>query len=98
MAKKIFKIGEYAVGGVIEVNIEKKDITIINRDWDFTKGSKKSSDQSQSPELSRININSESPDAYDKLYDYLSELTTHYYSEEIIKYIASNIKIGRSFF
>lgn len=97
-ATKTFKIGEYAKGGVIEVKITGKIITIIGKEWDFSTGSKKSSDQSNAKEFTRGTVESTDENAYRKLYAFLIDLTTHYYTEEIIKWIETKTKITKSLF
>ena len=37
MVNKTFKIGEYAIGGIIYVRINKDDVTIMCKDWDTKK-------------------------------------------------------------
>jgi hypothetical protein len=90
---KTFKIGEYAVGGIITVIINKGEITIINKEWDDSAGFNKKSNQSNAKELSRYIVMNNNDNAYIKLYDILNELTSHYYTEEIIKWINLKIKI-----
>ena len=97
MATKTFKIGEYAKGGVITVDIKGKVLTIIGKDWDFSTGSRKSSDQSNAKEFTRGTQDISEGNAYRKVYEFLSNLTTSYYAEEIIKWIESKAgKLGRS--
>ena len=95
MTTKTFKIGESCKGGVITVEIDKGQITIIGKDWDFSKGSNKSSDQSQAEEFTRLIVSLEDTQAYRTLLDFLCDLTTSYYAEEILGYIGTksgNIK------
>jgi hypothetical protein len=96
MAKftKTFKIGEYAAGGIITIEINGKEVTIINKEWDFSKGSRRSSDQSGAKELQRasINIEKNETEAFYNIDDYLNELTTSYFSNKIIEWIKSKIK------
>ena len=73
---KQFKIGEYAIGGIIKVNTEKKNnlhtIKISALDW-----------VSKMEILSEVfNINDESNIDF-----FLNELTTSYYADKIINYI-----------
>ena len=42
MAKKTFKLGEYAKGGVISVATSKTKVVVIGKDWDFSAGSNRS--------------------------------------------------------
>lgn len=94
---KTWKLGENATGGVITVNITGKVIQIQNREWDYSKGSRRSSDQSKAAVLDTgtiLNDPTESNEnVYRKVYEYLVNITTSYYSEEIIKWIES--KMGK---
>lgn len=98
MATKTFKIGEYAKGGVITVEIKGKVITVIGKDWDFSTGSRKSSDQSNAKEFTRGTVESTDPDAYFKLYDFIGNLTTHYYTEKVIEWIISKSEVQKRMF
>ena len=91
MAKKTFKIGEYARGGVISVETTKSKVTIINREWDFSKGSTRGSSQSNSPEIDRVTVNVTNPDARNILMDYLNNLTTSYYADKIMEWIEKSV-------
>ena len=53
MATKTFKIGEYCKGGIITVEIKGKVISVIGKEWDYSKGSRKSSNQSNAKEWCR---------------------------------------------
>jgi hypothetical protein len=93
MATKTFKIGEYCVGGIITAEVSKTKITIINKDWDFSTGSRKSSDQSNAKELQRssFDVNKSSYDEY-AVERYLNVLTSSYYAGEVIKWINTKLK------
>lgn len=91
---KTFKIGEYCKGGIITVKIVGKVIAVIGKEWDFSKGSRRSSDQSAAKEFIRGSVVSTDPEAYRKLYDFLSDLTTHYYTEQVIGYIKSKVNLN----
>ena len=91
---KTFKIGEYCVGGVITVNIKKKSITIICKDWDYSKGSKGGSSQKNAKEISRITVNDMEYNSHWKLTLYLSTITTAYYSDQVIEYIENNMALN----
>jgi len=93
MNKKTFKIGEYCKGGIIEVEITGKIITVIGKDWDFSTGSKKDSDQSNAKEFIRGTVESTDGSAYRKLYDFLTDLTTHYYTEKVIDWIKTKTEL-----
>ena len=86
-ASKTFKIGEYAKGGVITVEIKDRNVTIIGKDWDYSKGSNKGSDQSNAKEFDRLTVSLDDSQAYRTLVDYLCDLTTSYHADQIIDYI-----------
>ncbi len=94
MASKTFKIGEYAQGGIITVMVMGSKITVIGKEWDFSKGSKRSSDQSNAKEFTRTEISGN--DSYNELYDCISSLSTHYWAKEIIKWVSSKTKLKQS--
>lgn len=97
-ATKTFKIGEYAKGGVITVEITGKIVTIIGKDWDFSKGSRKSSDQSNAKEFTRGTIATTDDQAKRKIEQFLNDLTTSYYSGEILKWIETKVALPKSLF
>jgi len=82
MVKKQFKIGEYAVGGIISVDITGKVIQVKALDYDtkeeISSGSELSTDEG----------------AYRKLDEYLNELTTCYYAGKILEWIESKITLN----
>jgi len=96
-ATKTFKIGEYAKGGVITAEINGKVITVIGKEWDYSKGSRKSSDQSNAKEFTRGTVLANEQDAEWKLSNFLCDLTTSYYADEIIKWIKSKVEIRTEF-
>jgi hypothetical protein len=83
---KTFKIGEYCMGGIITVTI-KKDIKIECKDWDSKKV---------------ISMNTYPIKKYDhfeknvvwQIDDYLNDLTSSYYAEQVMEYIKSKADIG----
>jgi hypothetical protein len=93
MAKhtKTFKIGEYAKGGIITVEIVGKIIFVIGKNWDVSKGTSKGSNQSGAKEFTRGSVVATEENAYRKLDDFLNDLTTSYYSDVIIKWIESKV-------
>jgi hypothetical protein len=94
---KTWKIGEYAKGGVISVEIEStfrngNVITIIGKEWDSSQGYKKNSNQSNAKEFIRTTIHSSyDSDAERKMFRFLNELTTSYYVGNIIEWIKTKI-------
>ena len=98
MAKKTFKIGEYAKGGIIAVETKGQIITVIGKEWDFSTGSRRSSDQTNAKEWCRKEFNADSSDVYRELYMYLSDLTTHYYAETVIDWIKTKVTLSKNYF
>jgi len=97
MAKKTFKIGEQCRGGVITVEITGKVIAIIGKDWDTSTGYRKSSNQSNAKEFTRGTITADDSEAYRKMYFFLTDLTTSYYADTILKWIESKVKLQNIF-
>jgi len=97
MATKTFKIGEYCKGGVITVETTAKKVTIIAKDWDFSAGSKKSSNQSNAKEWNRLEVSTSSSDAERQLDWFLCDLTTSYYAGEVMDWIRTKVKFKNEF-
>jgi hypothetical protein len=96
-ATKTFKIGEYAKGGVITAEVNGKVITVIGKEWDTSTGYKKSSNQSNAKEFTRGTVLANEQDAEWKLSNFLCDLTTSYYADEVVKWIKSKVKIEQEF-
>lgn len=96
-ATKTWKIGEYAKGGVITVEITGKVVSIIGKEWDTSTGYKKSSNQSKAKEFTRGTVLANERNAEWKLSEFLCDLTTSYYAGEIIKWIKSKVKVEPEF-
>lgn len=79
MATKQFKIGEYAVGGIIKVTIKGKLVQIEALDY-FSK-----------KQVSSGTCMSTDYDAFWKVKEYLNELTSSYYASKIMEWIESKI-------
>jgi hypothetical protein len=99
MATKTFKIGEYCRGGIIQAIAIKDKVTIIGKQWDHSAGSRKSSNQSNAKEWTRLEVNTSDQNARRELDNFLNDLTSSYYSDEILKWVESNTELkSRSFF
>lgn len=94
MAKKTFKIGESARGGVISVETSKTQVKVIGRDWDFSKGSTRGSSQANAPEFTRLTVQISDPQAERKIQSFLFNLTTPYYTDQIINFIKKNVEFN----
>lgn len=82
MATKKFKIGEYAVGGIIQVDIKGKVLSIKALDYNTQK------------EVVGGSIMSNDYDAYWKVSSYLHELTSSYHADKIMEYIKSKTTLN----
>lgn len=82
MATKKFKIGEYAVGGIIQVDIKGKVLSIKALDYNTKK------------EVVGGSIMSNDYDAYWKVSSYLHELTSSYHADKIMEYIKSKTTLN----
>lgn len=97
-ATKTWKLGEVCQGGVITVEINGNVINIIGKEWDMSAGTNKSSDQSNAKEFTRKTIVTIDREAYNKCNDFLNDLTTSYYADEILKWIETKVKFERKFY
>ena len=83
MATKTFKIGEYAMGGIIKVQITGKIIQIFVQDY-YTK------------ETIKTGTTSTEDDGVErKLSDFLNDVTTSYYAGKVMEWIKE--KTGMKF-
>jgi hypothetical protein len=98
MASKTFKIGEYAKGGIITIETKGNKVAIIGKDWDYSKGSNRGSDQSGAKEWTRLEVDAEEFDADRQMTMFLHDLTTSYYTDEIMKWIESKTKLNKRMF
>jgi hypothetical protein len=96
-ATKTFKIGEYAKGGVITAEVNGKVITVIGKEWDTSTGYKKSSNQSNAKEFTRGTVLANEQDAEWKLSNFLCDLTTSYYADEVVKWVKTKVKLEPEF-
>ena len=96
-ATKTWKLGEVAQGGVITAEVNGKVITIIGKEWDTSTGYKKSSNQSNAKEFTRGSVIANERDAEWKLFNFLSDLSTSYWADEIIKWVKTKVKLEPEF-
>ena len=95
-ATKTWKLGEVCQGGVITVEINGNVINVIGKEWDFTAGSRKSSNQSNAKEFTRNTIFLRDSQAYIKCLEFLEDLTTIHYASEIMNWIDTKVKFDKS--
>jgi hypothetical protein len=93
MKTKTWKIGEVCQGGIITVEIHGKVISVIGKEWDFSKGSRRSSDQSGAKEFTRGTIVSTDVDAESKIENFLTDLSTPYWAGKILEWVKSKVEI-----
>jgi len=79
MATKSFKIGEYAVGGIIRVEITGKVIQI------------KALDYNTKEEVQSGTTDTTDPSAERKVDNFLNDLTSYYYAEKVMKWIKEHV-------
>jgi hypothetical protein len=92
MSSKTFKIGEYATGGVITVIATEKKVTIVAKEWDYSKGSKKSSDQSGAKEFHRIEVQTNIRNTDRELENFLLNITTSFYTDQVMSWVKTKTK------
>lgn len=97
MATKTFKIGESCAGGIITVQTGTKKVTIIQKEWDYAKGSNRGSDQSGAKELDRVEVNSDDGNAYRELQDFLLDITSSYFTDQVLKFVNSKVTFKNTF-
>lgn len=79
MAKKTFKIGEYAVGGIIQVCTTSDTINIDALDW-----TTKEKLVGREFQVKTLDVD------YD-IINYLNELTSSYYADKVMDFIKENV-------
>lgn len=79
MKTKTFKIGEYAIGGIIQVKIENSRIGMKCIDWDTKKV------------LSHYVFMSNEPTGLFQAENHLNDLTSCYFADKILTWIKSKI-------
>lgn len=87
MRTKTFKIGERCVGGVITIEVQKDAVAVIGKEWDFSKGTRKSSNQSGAKEFARDTFGTLDPNYRDKVRLSLLNLTDFYHADQIMQWI-----------
>lgn len=95
MATKTFKLGEICRGGVITVNTKGNVATIIGKEWDFSTGTRKSSNQSNAKEFTRLEVDFNDinvGEACKKASRFLRHLTTDYHTGLVMEWIGTKVK------
>jgi hypothetical protein len=79
MATKTFKIGEYAIGGIIQVRTTSQSISIDALDWNS-----RQKIMGREFQVRAINVTNE-------MDNYLNELTSSYYADKVMDFIKENV-------
>lgn len=98
MATRTWKLGEVCKGGIITVETKGNEVTIIGKDWDYSQGTKRGSNQSNAKEWTRVEVNAEERDADRQMALFLQDLTTSYWTDEIMKWIESKTNLTKRLF
>jgi TolB-like protein len=85
MATKTFKIGEYAIGGIIRVQTDKTRVEVKALDWNTNEVL-----QSASFDLREMDVRY-------KVNEKLNELTSSYHAEKVLSWIESKVKFTNEF-
>ena len=93
MATRTWKLGEVCQGGIITVNTTDKKVTIIGKEWDMSTGTRKSSDQSNAKEFTRLETSVDEQGAERKMDDFLDSLTTSYHADQILAWIKTKVTL-----
>lgn len=96
MATKTWKLGEVCKGGIITVETTKTQVRVIAKEWDYSKGSNKGSDQSKAKEWDRLEVNLTDSKAESKIDWFLFDLTTSYWAGEILDWIKTKVEFKSS--
>lgn len=83
MATKKFKIGEYAIGGIIQVDIEGGNLHIKALDYNTQK------------EVIGGTFMANENDARWKILNYLNELTSSYYADKVMEWVESKVDLHK---
>lgn len=91
MATKTWKLGEVCQGGIITVETKGNIVTIIGKEWDYSKGTRRGSDQSNAKEFCRLEVDTDFGDGARRISEYLNDLTTSYWTDQIMEWIETKI-------
>jgi hypothetical protein len=98
MATKTWKLGEVCNGGIITVETKGNTVIIIGKEWDYSKGTTRGSDQSNAKEFCRLEDDAEVSGADRRLSEFLNDLTTSYWADQIMQWIESKVTLKKRMF
>jgi hypothetical protein len=96
--EKTFNIGECCQGGVITAIATEEKVIIIGKEWDYSAGSNRNSNQKNAKEFIRIEVSTQDSNAKMTLDNFLNNLTTCYYADQVLDWVGSQTKLESSFF
>jgi hypothetical protein len=94
MATKTWRLGELAKGGVITVTTTKNSVLVQAKEWDNSAGYNKGSNQSKAKEWNRLEVNLTDSQAEKKVDWFLFDLTTSYWTGEIMDWIKTKVEFN----
>lgn len=87
MATITYKIGEYCKGGIITVETTKTEVSVIAKEWDYSQGTRRGSNQKNAKEFDRKTVKLNEENAERTLMFFLYDLTTSYYTDMVMEWI-----------
>jgi hypothetical protein len=84
MATKTFKIGEYCVGGIIKVDINKNEVIANILDYNTKKPIA----------FGKCTVTTDSNNGRRNLREFLEDHTTHYYACKVIEWVETKVKFN----
>lgn len=91
MATKTWKLGEVCRGGIITVETKGNNVAIIGKDWDYSQGTRRGSNQKNAKEWTRLEVASTDRGSYRESFNFLHDLTTSYHAEQILEWIKEKV-------
>jgi len=88
---KTWKLGEICRGGIITVEVTGQKIAIIGKEWDYSKGSNRGSNQSNAKEWTRLEVEAHEHNAERQVSNFLHDLTHSWAVDEIEKWIKPQV-------
>lgn len=94
-ATKTWKIGEYSTNGIITVTVNKNIVTVINKEWDYSAGCSRKSNQSNARVLDEHEFDCSFSSAKREISNRLHSYTTSYWADIIEKWIRTKVTIPK---
>ena len=87
MKNKTFKIGEYCKGGIITVEVKDRIITLIGREWDYSRGQ---AGAINAKEFTRLEVDAREFRTDERINEFLWDLTSSFYADKVMVWIKDN--------